>query len=98
MLHLQLPVYFRRKTYKSPKSNNCTADNSILNLNAPQNETRLAPTNYNDINANRSKNSDDNLMDITDCIGYVKTMDYTDATDATENNENINYDEYGIFH
>jgi hypothetical protein len=36
-------------------------------------------------------------MDITDCIGYVKTMDYTDATDATENDENINYDECGIF-
>ena len=99
MLRLQLPVYFRRKTYKSPRNNNCTADNSILNLNAPQNETRPASTNYNDINANGSNNSDDNLVDITDCIGYVETMmDYTDSTDATENHENINYDEHGIFY
>ena len=72
LLHLQLPVYFRQKTYKSPKNNNFTTDNSILNLNAPQNETRRAPTNYNDINANGSNNTDDDLMDITDCIGYVK--------------------------
>ena len=91
-------MYFLRKTYKSPKNNNCTADNSILNLNASQNETRPAPTNYNDINANGCNNSDVDLMDITDCIGYVKKMDYTDATDITENNENINYDEYGIFY
>jgi hypothetical protein len=67
-------MYFRRKTYKSPKNNNCTADNSILNLNAPQSETRPAPINYNDIYANGSNNSGDDLMDITDCIGYVKTM------------------------
>ena len=91
-------MYFRRKTYKSPRNNTCTADNSILNLNAPQNETRPAPTNYNDINSNGSNNSDDDLMDITDCIGYVKTMmDYADSTDATENDKNINYDEHGIF-
>jgi hypothetical protein len=98
LLNMQFPVYYRRKTYKSPKNNNYTADNSILNLNAPQNKTRPAPTNYNDIYANGSYNSDDDLMDATDCIGYVKTMDYTDPTDATENDENINYDEYGIFY
>ena len=55
----------------------------------------LTPTNYNDINANGSNDSDDDLMDITDCIGYVKAMDYTDAT---QNDENINYDEHGIFY
>ena len=37
-------------------------------------------------------------MDITHCIGYVKTIDYTDATDATENAENVNYDDHGIFY
>jgi hypothetical protein len=37
-------------------------------------------------------------MDITDCIGYVKTMKYTDATDASENDKNINYDDHDIFY
>jgi hypothetical protein len=42
---------------------------------------------------------DDDPMGITDCIWYVKTMDYTDTTDATiENDEHINYDEHGIFY
>jgi hypothetical protein len=90
-------VYFCQKTYKSGKNNNCTADNPILNLNAPENDTRPAPTNYNDISTNGSNNSDDDPMNITNCIGDVKTMmDYTDSKDATENDENINYDEHGI--
>jgi hypothetical protein len=37
-------------------------------------------------------------MDITDCIGYVKTMDYTDATDASENDKHINYYDHDIFY
>ena len=99
LLHLRLRVYFCWKACKLPKNNECTADSFISNLNVVlQNEIQTEPINYNDINDNMSKNSDDDPMDSTDCIGYVKTIDYTDATDATENDENINYDGQGIFY
>jgi hypothetical protein len=42
-----------------------------------------------------SNNSDDDPMDLTDCIVYVKTIDYTGVT---ENDESINYDEVGIIY
>jgi hypothetical protein len=41
-----------------------------------------------------SNNSNDDPIDLTDCIVYVKAMVYTDVT---ENDESINYDELGIF-
>jgi hypothetical protein len=90
-------VYFRREAYKLPKNNKCTADSFISNLNALQNETRPDPTNYNDIKGDDGSNNSDDPMDITDCIGYVKKINYTDATDATENDEDVNYDKHGIF-
>jgi hypothetical protein len=97
VLHLRLRAYFCRKAYNSPKNNKCAADNFISNpANALQNVTPPDPTNYNNINDNMSNNSDDDPMDLTDCIVYVKAIE--DYTGVTKNDESINYDEVGIFY
>jgi hypothetical protein len=65
-----------------------TAENFISNPNALQNDTRLGLNNYNDIIGNGYNISEDDQMDISDSVGYVKKMDYTETTtNVTENDK-----------